>query len=52
MHHVYFLQAELVINQDVWVVILGVKMAIICQDVAVIIYVYLRKMEINPMVYN
>ena len=33
MHLIYFSQVELVINQDISVVILVVKMTIICQDV-------------------
>ena len=41
-HLVYCSQVELVINQDVSVVILVVKTVIICQDMAVFIY-----MDIN-----
>ena len=37
MYLVYTSQAELVINWDVWAIILVVKIAIICQDMAVII---------------
>ena len=36
----YFSKIELVINQDVWVVILVIKMVIIRQNVAVIMYAY------------
>ena len=35
-----FPQVELVINQNVWVVMLVIKTAIICRDVAVYIYIY------------
>ena len=40
MQLVYFSQIELVINQDVWVVILVVKMSIIYYDVAAITHTH------------
>ena len=38
MNLVYFSPVELVINQDVYVVVLGIKTVLIHQDVAVITY--------------
>ena len=41
-HPVYILQVELIIHWNIWIVIYVVKTAIICQNVVVMIYIYMN----------